>query len=182
MASAGSFLDGGGSKPLQRAAIPLLADAHAIAETEAIHDVFGAKRERMLTGLARLGIETDRAPDGTFYVWGRSTSLPAPLNDGMGFFRAALDHQVIVVPGEFFDVNPGKRRHQRDSLPPPRPLLLRPRASQPRRRVGTPGDYDRQRVIIAAPARRALRVDRVANAASHRCPSCGYQRIRRALF
>jgi DNA-binding transcriptional MocR family regulator len=33
----------------------------------------------------------------------------------MGFFRAALDHQVIVVPGEFFDVNPGKRRHQRAS-------------------------------------------------------------------
>ena len=37
VASAGSFLDGGGSKPLQRAAIPLLDDAHVIAETEAIH-------------------------------------------------------------------------------------------------------------------------------------------------
>jgi N-succinyldiaminopimelate aminotransferase len=115
VASAGSFLDGGGSKPLQRAAIPLLDDAHVIAETEAIHNVFGAKRERMLAGLARLGIETDRAPDGTFYVWGRVDKLPPPLDDGMGFFRAALDHQVIVVPGEFFDVNPGKRRHQRAS-------------------------------------------------------------------
>ena len=115
VASAGSFLDGGGSKPLQRAAIPLLDDAHVIAETEAIHAVFGAKRERMLAGLARLGIETDRAPDGTFYVWGRVDKLPPPLDDGMGFFRAALDHQVIVVPGEFFDVNPGKRRHQRQS-------------------------------------------------------------------
>ena len=31
----------------------------------------------------------------------------------MGFFRAALDHKVITVPGEFFDVNPGKRRRQR---------------------------------------------------------------------
>jgi hypothetical protein len=30
-----------------------------------------------------------------------------------GFFRAALDKQLIVVPGEFFDVNPGKRRSQR---------------------------------------------------------------------
>jgi aspartate/methionine/tyrosine aminotransferase len=69
----------------------------------------------MLAGLGRLGIETDRAPDGTFYVWGRVDKLPPPLNDGMGFFRAALDHQVIVVPGEFFDVNPGKRRHQRES-------------------------------------------------------------------
>jgi aspartate/methionine/tyrosine aminotransferase len=28
----------------------------------------------------------------------------------MGFFREALKQKVIVVPGEFFDVNPGKRR------------------------------------------------------------------------
>jgi len=115
VASAGSFLDGGGSKPLQRAAIPLLEDAHVRAETEAIHRAFGAKRERLLSGLARLGIEVDATPEGTFYVWGRVGGLPPPLDDGMGFFRAALDHQVIVVPGEFFDVNPGKRRHQRAS-------------------------------------------------------------------
>ncbi len=115
VASAGSFLDGGGSKPLQRAAIPLLDDAHVRAETEAIHATFGAKRERLLAGLARLGIEVDAAPEGTFYVWGRVGALPPPLDDGMGFFRAALDHRVIVVPGEFFDVNPGKRRHQRAS-------------------------------------------------------------------
>ena len=115
VASAGSFLDGGGSKPLQRAAIPLLDDAHVRAETEAIHNSFRAKRERLLAGLARLGVEVDAAPEGTFYVWGRVGALPPPLDDGMGFFRAALDHQVIVVPGEFFDVNPGKRRHQRAS-------------------------------------------------------------------
>ncbi len=33
----------------------------------------------------------------------------------MAFFRAALDQQVITVPGEFFDVNPGKRRSGRPS-------------------------------------------------------------------
>ncbi|MBI2378445.1 MAG: hypothetical protein HYV07_30885 [Deltaproteobacteria bacterium] len=33
----------------------------------------------------------------------------------MSFFRAALDKKVIVVPGEFFDVNPGKRRAARPS-------------------------------------------------------------------
>jgi aspartate/methionine/tyrosine aminotransferase len=115
VASAGSFLDGGGSKPLQRAAIPLLDDAHVVAETNAIHTAFGAKRDRLLADLARLGIKTDRAPDGTFYVWGRVEALPPPLDEGMGFFRAALDRQVIVVPGEFFDVNPGKRRSQRAS-------------------------------------------------------------------
>jgi aspartate/methionine/tyrosine aminotransferase len=64
----------------------------------------------MLSRLERIGIRTDRAPDGTFYVWGNVGGLPPPLNDGMGFFRAALDKKVITVPGEFFDVNPGKRR------------------------------------------------------------------------
>jgi hypothetical protein len=37
------------------------------------------------------------------------------MNDGMGFFLAALEHKIITVPGEFFDVNPGKRRHGRTS-------------------------------------------------------------------
>src|SRR5205085_9969209 len=94
---------------------PLLEDAHVTAETNAIHAAFGAKRERMLSGLAKVGVTIDRAPDGTFYAWGNVAALPPPLDDGMGFFRAALEHQVIVVPGEFFDVNPGKRRHTRVS-------------------------------------------------------------------
>lgn len=110
LASAGSFLDGGGSKPLQRAAIPLLEHEHVVKETRAIHDVFRTKRDHMLAGLERLGVRFDRVPDGTFYCWGNVADLPAPLDDGMGFFRAALPHKVIVVPGEFFDVNPGKRR------------------------------------------------------------------------
>src|SRR5687768_3396381 len=115
VASAGSFLDGGGSKPLQRAAIPLLEESHVVAETHATHTAFRAKRDFLLAGLARLGIPCDRAPDGTFYVWGNVGGLPAPLNDGMGFFRAALEQKVITVPGEFFDVNPGKRRARRVS-------------------------------------------------------------------
>jgi aspartate/methionine/tyrosine aminotransferase len=108
--SAGSFLDGGGSRPLQRAAIPLLAEDHVAAETNAIHRAFGEKRARLLRRLEGMGIRTDRAPDGTFYAWGSVAGLPPPLNDGMGFFRAALAKKVICVPGEFFDVNPGKRR------------------------------------------------------------------------
>ncbi|MGD0675764.1 MAG: pyridoxal phosphate-dependent aminotransferase [Polyangiaceae bacterium] len=115
LASAGSFLDGGGSKPLQRAAIPLLAEDHVFAETRAIQSAFRAKRDTLISRLERLGIRIDRTPDGTFYVWGCVEPLPAPLNDGMGFFRAALEEKVIVVPGEFFDVNPGKRRHGRAS-------------------------------------------------------------------
>jgi len=115
VASAGSFLDGGGSKPLQRAAIPLLEDEHVVAETQAIQRVFREKRDRMVSRLERMGIRTDRAPEGTFYVWGRVDGLPPPLSDGMGFFRSALAKKVITVPGEFFDVNPGKRRSQRVS-------------------------------------------------------------------
>ena len=64
---------------------------------------------------AQTGVRTDRAPDGTFYVWGKVDGLPPPLNDGMGFFRGALERKVITVPGEFFDVNPGKRRSRRAS-------------------------------------------------------------------
>ena len=76
----------------------------------------------------------DRPPEGTFYVWGNLAGLPPPLNDGMGFFRAALEEQVITVPGEFFDVNPGKRRagsrsrfrsYTRFSFGPARPVLER---------------------------------------------------------
>lgn len=115
VASAGSFLDGGGSKPMQRAAIPLLSLDHARAETAAIHQTFRKKRDIMLEGLRRLGIHIDVEPEGTFYVWGSVADLPPSINDGHSFFRAALGHKVIVVPGEFFDVNPGKRRAHRTS-------------------------------------------------------------------
>jgi aspartate/methionine/tyrosine aminotransferase len=110
ISSAGSFLDGGGNRPLQRAAIPLLEDEHVAAETRAVHDAFLEKRHLMLSRLERMGIRFDRHPEGTFYAWGNVAHLPPPLNDGMGFFRAALRQKVITVPGEFFDVNPGKRR------------------------------------------------------------------------
>jgi aspartate/methionine/tyrosine aminotransferase len=115
LSSAGSFLDGGGSKPLQRAAIPLLEESYVVAETNAIHTAFREKRDYLYSRLERLGVRLDRTPDGTFYCWGSVAGLPADMNDGMSFFRAALHHKVITVPGEFFDVNPGKRRSGRAS-------------------------------------------------------------------
>src|SRR5262249_15022961 len=127
--SAGSFLDGGGSKPLQRAAIGLMAPAHVEAETAALQRAFAEKRELLVAATRRLGMSIDREPDGTFYVWARVAG-----GDGMSFFRAALAEKVIVVPGEFFDVNPGKRRagrpsrfrqHVRLSFGPPRDVLER---------------------------------------------------------
>ncbi len=108
--SAGSFLDGGGSKPLQRAAIPLLEPDRVLAETHAIRDAFLPKRDLMLARIQELGMRVNRSTDGTFYAFASVKDLPEPIADGMAFFRAALEHQVICVPGVFFDVNPGHRR------------------------------------------------------------------------
>jgi aspartate/methionine/tyrosine aminotransferase len=108
--SAGSFLDGGGSRPLQRAAVALLDSARVEAEAAAIRRVFAEKRALMLRRLYEMGIGVDREPDGTFYVFAHLRDLPPALGDGMAFFRRALDAKVITVPGVFFDVNPGGRR------------------------------------------------------------------------
>jgi aspartate/methionine/tyrosine aminotransferase len=115
VASAGSFLDGGGSRPLQRAAVELVTPELAAEETTAIQGVFRAKRDTMVERLRALGIRLDLPPQGTFYCWGSVADLPGPLSTGMGFFRAGLQHKVITVPGQFFDVNPGKRRLARAS-------------------------------------------------------------------
>jgi len=69
----------------------------------------------LLDGLNKLGIGTDGEPGGTFYIWGNLSKLPPELADGMSFFKKILEEKVIVVPGEFFDVNPGKRRPGRTS-------------------------------------------------------------------
>ncbi len=115
VASTGSFLDGGGSKPLQRAALPLLEPALVLQENAAIQKAFRRKRKLMMKGLRAAGIKLEAAPEATFYCWGDLSTLPEPLNDGMQFLKAALDEKVICVPGEFFDVNPGKRRAGRPS-------------------------------------------------------------------
>ncbi|HET9466704.1 MAG TPA: pyridoxal phosphate-dependent aminotransferase [Gemmatimonadales bacterium] len=115
VSSSGSFLDGGGSKPLQRAAISLLDPRLVRSETAAIRRAFLKKRAILSQGLRQAGVRFDVEPEGTFYCWGDISALPAPINEGMAFFRAALERQVICVPGEFFDVNPGKRRSGRAS-------------------------------------------------------------------
>lgn len=114
-ASAGSFLDGGGSAPMQRAAVPLLDERLVREETRAIRAVFANKRTLLMRRLQEIGVRFDRDPEGSFYAWGDLRDLPASLRHGDDFFRAALDRKVIVVPGHFFDVNPGKRRMGRPS-------------------------------------------------------------------
>lgn len=113
--SAGSFLDGGASRPMQRAAIGLVEEQATLAETRAIHATFRPKRQTMLDGLRAMGVRFDVEPEGTFYCWGDVSGLPTSLRTGEQFFRAALERKVITVPGVFFDVDPGKRRGLRHS-------------------------------------------------------------------
>ncbi len=115
LTSAGSFLDGGGSAPMQRAAAELLDVSYVERETAAIRSAFREKRDLMVSGLQKLGVRFDAEPEGTFYGWGDLSQLPASINTGETFFRAALQKKVITVPGTFFDVDPGQRRHGRPS-------------------------------------------------------------------
>ena len=94
VSSSGSFLDGGGSKPLQRSAVPLLAPA-VVARGDG-----GDPRRRSCAsgailgeGLREAGVRFDLEPEGTFYWWGdvsgaaagdqrRDVVLPARRSSG----------------------------------------------------------------------------------------------------
>ncbi len=127
MARTASAIDGGPSRIAQRAAIRALEPARADQETGALRTVFAAKRNAMVARLRAMGVRFAREPRGTFYCWGSLEGLPPPFDDAMTFFRRALEHRVLTVPGEFFDVNPGKyrrgpspyRRWMRFSFGPP---------------------------------------------------------------
>ena len=110
IASAGSFLDGGPNHPFQNQVLDLLEPEKVYQETQAIQDVFGRKRDYTLERLRAMGISVEAEPSGTFYIWANLANLPAPLNDGLAFFKEGLKENVITVPGIFFDVNPEQRR------------------------------------------------------------------------
>ena len=79
-------------------------------------NAFREKRDRMLSRLERIGVRFDRVPDGTFYAWGNVAQLPAAAQRRHGLLpRGARRRRSSCVPGEFFDVNPGKRRSGRAS-------------------------------------------------------------------
>ncbi|MDZ4771932.1 MAG: pyridoxal phosphate-dependent aminotransferase [Planctomycetota bacterium] len=105
-----SSIDGGPSRIAQRAALKVLEPARADQETQALRVEFAKKRNLMVERLEALGIRFAARPTSTFYGWACLDRLPAPLDDSMTFFRSALEQKVMTVPGEFFDVNPGKRR------------------------------------------------------------------------
>jgi hypothetical protein len=139
LTAAGSFLDGGSSRPIQRAAIEVLQPARADQETDAVRTEFAIKQKITVTRLQELGITFNgplastssitlsragvppactpcTSPTGTFYAWGNIENLPAPIDTGEGFMREAFKHRVLTVPGEYFDVNPHRSRTGRSPL------------------------------------------------------------------
>lgn len=110
LAAAGSFLDGGSCRPMQRGAMLALEPTQADRETSATRSVFAQKQRLTLDALKAMGVRFHGDPEGTFYAFGDVRHLPALINDGVGFMRKAFDYKVLTVPGEFFDVNPGRTR------------------------------------------------------------------------
>jgi hypothetical protein len=127
IARTASAIDGGPSRIVQRAAIRALEPEQADQETRALRQVFTQKRALMVERLRRMGIRCSPEPLGTFYCWASLEALAPPLDDAMTLFRRALTHKVLTVPGQFFDVNPGRlrrgpsayRRWMRFSFGPP---------------------------------------------------------------
>lgn len=107
--SAGSYLDGGASHAIQNAIVPMVNKTHADEEARAIKKLFTEKARFMTKALTELGIKT-KSPEGSFYCWGDLSALPSPLRSGFGLYQACIEKNVIIVPGIFFDINPGKRR------------------------------------------------------------------------
>lgn len=110
IASAGSFLDGGANHPFQASVLDLLEPEMVVQKTVAMQRHFCAKRDYVLARLRQMGVAVESEPEGTFYVWANLSRLPEPINNGLAFFKAGLEENVITVPGVFFDVNPERRR------------------------------------------------------------------------
>jgi aspartate/methionine/tyrosine aminotransferase len=112
VARTASAIDGGPSRIAQRAAVAALQPEQADRETKALRAVFSQKRNEMVQRLKAMGVRFAAEPTSTFYCWGSLAGLPEPFDDAMSFFERALQHKVMTVPGQFFDVNPGGYRRR----------------------------------------------------------------------
>ena len=113
IAAAGSFLDGGANNPLQKAAEQIISKDAIIQESKAIKNNFLVKRDFVVSSLEKLGLKIVGESNGAFYVWASVENLSEKINTGDKFFEACLQEKVIVVPGKFFDLNPGKTRTEK---------------------------------------------------------------------
>jgi len=107
---AASGIDGGPSVPIQRAALKLFEPERADAETRALREVFSRKQNMMLNSLRENGMICLADANSTFYIWADISQLHPPLNNSDNFFKEALKYKVITVPGNMFDIHPGKQK------------------------------------------------------------------------
>jgi hypothetical protein len=112
MTAVGSFLDGGPSRPMQRAAVHVLEPEAADRESAAVRKAFSEKQAIMIERLEAMGVRVPHKPMGTFYVFGSIADLPSPFDHGEGFMHEGFKQRVLTVPGAFFDVDP--HHHRRD--------------------------------------------------------------------
>jgi hypothetical protein len=115
LGSIGSFLDGGAPKAIQEAVVPLINIEAANKEALSIQNTFQKKRDLVIERLESFGIKLYNKPFGAFYCFASLENMPQSIRGGYDFANKALDHKVIVIPGEYFDVNPGKRRSHIES-------------------------------------------------------------------
>lgn len=115
LGSCGSYLDGGTNVPFQEAAVSMLEPTKVRNEMAALQRHFRDKRDYVIGRLDKMGFKLPYCPNSTFYLWLNLEQLPEAINDGLNFFNACLEENVIVVPGIFFDLNPSKRRDLFDS-------------------------------------------------------------------
>ncbi|WWD04926.1 hypothetical protein V865_002997 [Kwoniella europaea PYCC6329] len=111
ISQSGSFLDGGASHVLQKAAIPLLDYKRVQQDKISLQKAFRIKRDHVLDRLEKMGLKVSIPPVATFYIWLDLKGLDSPLNNGLTFFEELLKEKTICVPGIFFDINPSHRRN-----------------------------------------------------------------------
>ncbi|OCF54854.1 hypothetical protein L486_07509 [Kwoniella mangroviensis CBS 10435] len=111
ISQSGSFLDGGASHVLQKAAIPLLDYERVQQDKISLQIAFRIKRDHVLDRLEKMGLKASIPPVATFYIWLDLKGLNSPLNNGLTFFEELLKEKTICVPGIFFDINPSHRRN-----------------------------------------------------------------------
>ena len=115
LGSIGSFLDGGAPKAIQEAILPIINIDSANKEALSIQNTFQKKRDLVVKKLKNLNIKLYNEPSGAFYCFSSLENMPECIQDGQDFAKEALKHNVIVIPGEYFDVNPGARRSHVES-------------------------------------------------------------------
>ncbi|NRA63646.1 MAG: pyridoxal phosphate-dependent aminotransferase [Pseudobacteriovorax sp.] len=110
IASAGSFLDGGASHPMQKRALSMVGIDEADKQFHGIQKHFSQKKDYLVDRLKKMNFVLPGEPNGGFYCFASLENLPPSINTGMALFEQLLERKVICVPGEFFDINPGRRR------------------------------------------------------------------------